>query len=338
MLDMFVTENAKPALSSDKAKKKPLALQQKTIRGSVQCVGVGLHSGQVTTLTLKPSEANQGVVFRRTDLGTSSTDITDIPAVWQNVVESSLCTRIQNAAGTNVSTIEHLMAALAGLEIDNLLIEIDGPEVPIMDGSSAPFIFLLECAGLMELESPRAYIEILKHVTVMEPNGTGMKIASVAPSNRQYKIDCEITFSSQAIGQQNYSLSFSPTSFKNDISRARTFGFLEEVDKMRSMGLALGGSLENSVVVDGDKVMNEDGLRYADEFVRHKVLDCIGDLYLAGYPILGKVETNRSGHALNNRLLRALFADSTAWRLTKPALEEAAAEQNNSPLPESLSA
>ncbi len=301
---------------------------QKTIGTALRCHGIGLHSGKNVTIQLLPAPENHGIVFKRTDLpGARGENL--IPASWQSVQSSQLCTTIQNDHGVKIATIEHLLAALAGLEIDNILIEIDGDEVPIMDGSSAPFVFLLECAGIIEQSEPRRYIEILKPVTVREQNGHGEKSASVHPST-MFSIDCAIEFDNSCIARQSYSAAVNPTSFKNDIARARTFGFLQDVDQMHAAGLGLAGSLENSIVVDGNGVLNEEGLRFKDEFVRHKALDCIGDLYLAGYPILGHVETYRSGHALNNRLLRALFADKTAWRLvTAKAQDAKATEQDN---------
>jgi UDP-3-O-[3-hydroxymyristoyl] N-acetylglucosamine deacetylase len=219
------------------------------------------------------------------------------------------------------------MAALAGLEIDNVLVEIDGPEVPVMDGSAAPFVFLIECAGTIEQDAPRRAIKVLKPVSVGE-NG---KSASLTPDDG-FSMSFAIDFASGAISRQDITIALDPDSFKADISRARTFGFLHEVDQMRAAGLARGGSLDNAIVIQGDQVLNREGLRYVDEFVRHKVLDALGDLYLAGAPIIGHFRGVRSGHALNRRLLEALFADHSAWcfaelprRLTaRPVWEEAA--------------
>lgn len=292
------------------------SLFQRSIQTAVTCHGVALHSGKDVSIRLVPAPANHGIVFKRTDIAATG-DAALIPAVYSNVRSTALCTEVSNANGHGVMTIEHLMAAIAASEIDNLLIEIDGPEVPVMDGSSAPFLFLLECAGIIEQSEPRVYIEVLKPISVSENNGHGPKSAILLPHN-QFHIDCEIDFAASAIGKQQFSLTVTPGSFKNDVSRARTFGFLQDVEKMRAAGLGLGGNLENSVVIDGDRVINPDGLRYSNEFVRHKVLDCVGDLYLAGYPLLARVETYRAGHAMNNQLLRALFADSSAWRLVKP--------------------
>ncbi len=289
--------------------------RQRSIRTPISCLGIGLHSGVKTSMRIKPAPENHGIVFLRTDIPGSAEHKT-VPALWNNVNFTTLCSQISNAHGTTVSTIEHFMAACAALEIDNLLIEIDGGEVPIMDGSAAPFIFLLECAGMAQQQAARRCIQVLKTVTVSEKNGHGYKHASISPCD-DYTMQCSIEFQNTAIGRQEYRLHVSPSSFKNDIARARTFGFFHEVEQMRAQGLALGGSLENSVVLDQDGVMNPGGLRFADEFVRHKILDCIGDLYLAGHPFLGHVETHRSGHGLNNRLLRELFADKSAWRLVE---------------------
>ena len=295
---------------------------QKTIRSAIACHGVGLHSGRNVQMTLRPAPVGHGIVFNRTDWPERG-EAAIIPAAWSLVTNTMLCSQLTNPMGASVGTVEHLMAALAALEIDNIQIDIDGPEVPIMDGSAASFIFLLECAGLLAQNAPRQYLQILKPVSVQEPNGTGIKHANAHPGT-QFSVDCSIDFTHHAIGQQDYRLTLSPTRFKTEIARARTFGFFHEVEQMRAKGLSLGGSLQNAVVVGDDGVMNPDGLRYADEFVRHKLLDTVGDLYLAGYPILGHIETHRSGHGLNNQLLRSIFADSAAWRIvTLPAVAAA---------------
>jgi UDP-3-O-[3-hydroxymyristoyl] N-acetylglucosamine deacetylase len=301
---------------------------QRTIATEISVSGIGLHSGKSVTMRLCPAGENAGITFIRTDL-VQSGDAAVIAATWNNVQNTTLCSQIQNPSGASVSTIEHLMAALAAMEIDNIAIEIDGPEVPIMDGSSAPFLFLLECASPVEQSAWRKYIQILKPTGVAEKNGIGYKHATLTPSSG-FSIDLDIDFPNTIIGKQRYHAIITPTSFKNEISRARTFGFMHEVEQMRANGLGLGGSLENSIVVGDAGVLNPDGLRYNDEFVRHKLLDCVGDLYLAGFPILGHVEAHRTGHGLNNQLLRALFSDSSAWQITQPgALQNSAAEQNN---------
>jgi len=215
---------------------------------------------------------------------------------------------LTNGEGISIGTVEHLMAAFAGAELDNLLVEIDGPEVPIMDGSAAPFLFLIECAGLVEQDAPRRAIKILEPVQV----GDGTRSAALLPDDG-FSMSFEIDFSSKAVSRQDMSLAIDAESFKSELARARTFGFLHDLDRMRAAGLARGGSLDNAVVVSGDAVLNEGGLRYADEFVRHKLLDALGDLYLAGCPIIGHFRGIRGGHNLNRKLLQALFATPEAW-------------------------
>ncbi len=297
---------------SNSAEQQPLVMQQ-TLVSEVSCMGVGLHSGASVTLTLKPAPANSGVRFVRVDLEAGKNEI---QAEYQNVCDTLLCTKIANEHGASVGTIEHLMAAIAALEIDNLLVEIDGPEVPVMDGSSAPFVFLIESVGLREQDAPRRYIEVLKSVS-LELDG---KAVTMEPSSN-FVIDFSIEFASEAIGKQRISFDVSASGFKHRYSKARTFGFLHEVEHLRSMGLARGGSLDNAVVVDGDRVLNETGLRYSDEFVRHKVLDAVGDLYLAGARILGRFTADKAGHQLNNMILHSLLADETAWRWTTKTAE-----------------
>lgn len=280
---------------------------QRTLYGVTQCTGVGVHSGKEVTLRLHPAPEDHGIMFVRTDLAPGKNII---PALWNHVVDTQLCTVIGNEHGATVGTVEHLMAALRALNIDNVRVELDGPEVPIMDGSAAPFVFMIEMAGIREQSEPRQWIEILRPIEV-EHNG---KHAALLPSELpMYNV--EILFKSPLIDRQSYDFALSAAGFKGQISRARTFGFLEEVDQMRKMGLAQGGSLHNAVVISGDQVLNEDGLRYDDEFVRHKLLDAIGDLGLAGAPIRGTFSGYCTGHALNNKLLRALFADRGAWRM-----------------------
>ncbi|HEV2161804.1 MAG TPA: UDP-3-O-acyl-N-acetylglucosamine deacetylase [Stellaceae bacterium] len=275
---------------------------QKTLKAPIHCRGIGLHSGAHVEMTLRPAAPDSGIRFYRSDRNT------EIAADWRNVVDSPLCTTLTNSKGDSVGTIEHLMAALAGLEVDNVMVELDGPEIPAMDGSASPFVFLIECAGLTVQDAPRRVIRVLKPVSV----GTPGKSAVLAPRD-QFAVSFAIDFASSAIRRQELTLSPCPATFKHELSAARTFGFLDEVERMREAGLARGGSLDNAVVVAGDRVLNEEGLRYVDEFVRHKMLDAIGDLYLAGAPLLGHFHGTRSGHALNRQLLAALFADRTAW-------------------------
>lgn len=279
--------------------------KQKTLKAEIGCTGVALHSGRETRLTLKPAAENSGIRICRTDLVNGAREII---VNWDNVVDTRLATTVGNDHGSTVSTVEHLAAALAGCEIDNVLIEVDGPEIPIMDGSSAPFVFLIECAGTVEQSATRTAIKILKPVTV----GDETRSLSILPAN-EFSLAFEIDFDSSAIDRQERTFQRIGADFKSDISRARTFGFDHEVEALRSAGLARGGSLENAVVVSGDKILNEGGLRFDDEFVRHKILDCVGDLYLAGGPVIGEVIASKSGHELNNALLRAVFADDDAW-------------------------
>ena len=290
---------------------------QRTLKQSIGCTGVGMHTGRKARLTLVPAPAGSGIWFRRTDLEGGPL----VAARYDTVQESPLCTTV-GEGDTAVMTIEHLMAALAGLGVDNAVIEIDGPEVPAMDGSAAPFVFLVECAGIEDqAPAPRRYVEVLRPVRVGDANAR----ATLTPSDG-FSIAFDIEFRAAAIGRQRAFFDLKEGSFKHELAAARTFGLYEEVEHLRARGLALGGSLENAVVVSGDKVLNAGGLRYEDEFVRHKMLDSLGDLALAGAPILGHFHGSRSSHALNNRLLHALFADPRAWRLVDGAsLDEAAA-------------
>jgi UDP-3-O-[3-hydroxymyristoyl] N-acetylglucosamine deacetylase len=283
--------------------------RQHTLSGVAQCSGIGLHSGQKITLRLLPAEADTGIVFIRTDLRNGARTIR---ARWDNVVDTQLCTVLGNDHGGKVGTVEHLMAAIGSAGIDNATIEIDGPEVPVMDGSAAPFVFLLEMAGRQAQNAPKREVLIRKPVEVTHKQS---RVALTPDDGLHFSFD--IAFASQAIKTQHYDFELSRMGFKSEISRARTFGFLEEVEMMNKMGLARGGSLENAIVIDGDKIMNEDGLRYGDEFVRHKLLDAIGDMALAGAPLRGHFAGNCSGHALNNKLLRALFADPSAYALVE---------------------
>lgn len=279
---------------------------QRTLKSSIRCTGVGLHTGDKITMELHPAAADTGIVFRRTDVANS---LRDVPARYDYVGSTNMCTTLVNEDGVSVSTVEHLMAALAGCEIDNALVALNGPEVPIMDGSAEPFVFLIECAGTVELDAPRCAIQVLHPVTVRD----GDSMARLEPADG-FSVEFGIDFDSAVIGQQNFVMDVSPDAFKTDISRARTFGFLHEVEALRNAGLGQGGSLDNVIVVDGDEVMNTDGLRFDNEFVRHKVLDCIGDMYLAGGPLIGRFSGIRAGHGLHHKLLETLFAEDAAWR------------------------
>lgn len=281
------------------------AVRQRTFKNAIHCSGITLHHGANVSMTLHPAPAGTGVRFRRSDIRGGDNVI---PASWRNVAGTTMCTTLANADGASVATVEHLLAALSGCGIDNLLVELDGPEVPIMDGSAWPFVFLAECAGTVEQEAPRRAVRILKPVQV----GDGERSARLEPGDG-FSLSFEIAYEDAEIAPQTRVVRLANGSFKSEVSRARTFGFLREVDSLRAAGLARGASLDNAIVVGSRGVMNEGGLRYEDEFVRHKILDSIGDLYLAGGPILGHFHGSRSGHKLNHRLLRALFADPTAW-------------------------
>ncbi len=296
-----------------------VGLYQQTLKRSIHCTGVGLHSGAKVSLRIKPAAVDSGIVFVRTDPRGGHAMI---PARWDHVVDTRLCTVIGNGRGVNVGTIEHLMAALVGTGIDNALIEIDAPEVPIMDGSAAPFVFLIECAGIEQQEALRKVLRVKRRIAV----GDGTRRATLTPGPG-VSFDFEIAFDSAVMAHRTGSFDLAGGTFKQEIARARTFGFLHEVEELRRLGLARGGSLDNAVVISGDSVLNEEGLRYDDEFVRHKILDSIGDLYLAGHRIIGQFHGWRSGHALNNQLLRAMFADASSYELddmTEADLETAA--------------
>lgn len=277
---------------------------QKTLHQEISCKGVGLHSGAAVTMTLRPAPADHGIVFVRTDLKADQV----IPALYDRVVDTRLCTLIANNSGASVGTIEHLMSALRGCGVDNAVIELDGPEVPIMDGSSTPFVEMIDHAGLRTQPQPRRAIQILKEI-VVEENG---KYARLSPANG-FVFGGEIEFAHPSIGRQTYQTKLVNGNFRHDIAAARTFGFAHEVEYLRQQGLARGGSLDNAIVLDDMRIINAEGLRFADEFIRHKLLDAIGDLYLAGGPILGAYDGFKAGHALNNMVLRKLFSTPGAW-------------------------
>ena len=274
---------------------------QQTIAEPVSINGIGLHSGVDVSMKLFPAEADYGIKFVRNDLTNNNV----IDAVWSNVTNTKLSTTVSNQSGASVSTIEHLMSALSGLHIDNIKIEIDGPEVPIMDGSSIKFVDLIDKASIQSLNMKRKILKVKKNIKV-ESNDSSVELKP----NNQFSIDFEIDFPSKIVSKQSCQLQLVNGNYKTDIASARTFGFEKDVDMLRSNGLALGGSLDNAVVVGESKVLNSDGLRFKDEFVRHKILDSIGDLYLAGSPIQGYFYGNKSGHHLNNILLRTLFANN----------------------------
>jgi UDP-3-O-[3-hydroxymyristoyl] N-acetylglucosamine deacetylase len=277
--------------------------RQRTVRDDVSCTGIGLHSGEKVRLTIKPAPPDTGIKFIRKDSSHNRT----IKAHFDNVVDTHLSTTI-GCNGTRVSTIEHLMAAFFGLGIDNARVEIDGPEVPVMDGSAAPFVFLLKSIGIKEQKKPKSFIILKKTLRVQDGN----KSISIYPS-KELKISYTIDFNHPLLKNQKYELHFSGKDFITEISRARTFGFLNDVQALREAGLGLGGSLDNAIIIDDFRILNEDGLRYKDEFVRHKILDFLGDIAILGAPIIGHFVVERSGHSLNQAILKKLIANKKYW-------------------------
>lgn len=281
---------------------------QHTVRSPALFAGVGVHTGAYTRVNVRPAPAGSGIVFVRIDVH----DLDNVvPATGEAVCKTQLGTVIGNAAGVTVATIEHLMAAFAMLGVDNAVVEVDGPEMPIMDGSSLPFVRLLDRCGLRPQEAPRTYVEILEPVEVVD----GDKRGTLKPADG-FEMAFEIVFDTAAIGRQAIDMPMDEAAFREELADCRTFGFLSDVEALRAMGLARGGSMENCVVIDGDRVLNPEGLRRPDEFVRHKALDAIGDLYLLGGPLLGRFEGVCAGHGLNNAVVRALLARPDAWRWT----------------------
>ncbi len=283
-------------------------LKQRTLKKAISATGVGLHNGEKVTLTLRPAAPDTGIVFKRVDLPQTN----EIVATPHAVHDTRMCSALE-ANGARVATVEHLMSALAGLGIDNVYIDVDASEIPIMDGSSGPFVFLLQQAGIAEQSAAKKFIRVKKPVEVIE----GDKWVRFEPFHG-FKIDFTINFNHPVFENSgnNVKIDFAADSYIKEISRARTFGFMHEVEYLRSNGLARGGSLDNAIVLDEYRVLNTDGLRYNDEFAKHKVLDAIGDLYMLGHPILGAFYAYKSGHALNNQLLRALLEDESAWEYT----------------------
>lgn len=282
-------------------------IRQRTLRNAIKATGVGLHTGEKVYLTLCPAPVNAGIVFRRVDLD----PVVEIPARAENVRETTLSTTLI-ANGEKVSTVEHLLSAMAGLGIDNAFIDVSASEVPIMDGSAGPFVFLIQSAGIEEQNAAKKFIRIKRPVTVED----GDKTASFLPFDG-FKVSFSIDFDHPVFRERSphAEIDFSSTSFVKDVSRARTFGFMHEIEYLRSQGLARGGSVDNAIVVDEYRILNQDGLRYDDEFVKHKILDAIGDLYLLGYGVIGEYRAHKSGHALNNAVLRALIAQPDAWEM-----------------------
>ena len=286
-------------------------LQQRTLKSLTRAVGVGLHSGQRVEITLRPAQPDTGIVFRRVDLPQP----VDIPVSAMAVTDTRLASTLSHG-DAKVFTVEHLMSACAGLGVDNLYVDITAEEVPILDGSAASFVFLLQSAGIVLQNAPRRFIRVTQPVEVREGQGAGVKWARLDPYHG-YKLSFEIDFKHPAVDSTGQRVEFdmSTDSYTRDIARARTFGFTKDVEMMRANGLAMGGGLDNAIVMDDYKVLNSDGLRYDDEFVKHKILDAMGDLYLLGKPLLASYSAFRSGHALNNVLLRALLAQPEAWEV-----------------------
>jgi len=282
-------------------------IKQRTLRNAIRATGVGLHTGKKVFLTLLPAPIDTGIVFRRVDLD----PVVEIPARAENVGDTTLSTTLVKD-DVRVSTVEHLLSAMAGLGIDNAFIELSAPEVPIMDGSAGPFVFLIQSAGIAEQQAAKRFIKINRPITVTD----GDKTASFLPFDG-FKVSFTIDFDHPVFRDRTgkAAVDFSSTSFVKEVSRARTFGFMHEIEYLRSQGLAQGGSVDNAIVVDEYRILNEDGLRYEDEFVKHKVLDAIGDLYLLGNSLIGEFKAHKSGHALNNASLRALIADTDAWEV-----------------------
>jgi UDP-3-O-[3-hydroxymyristoyl] N-acetylglucosamine deacetylase len=291
-------------------------LNQRTLKNVIRATGVGLHTGKKVLVTFRPAPPDRGIIFRRVDLD----PVVEIPARAENVGDTSLSTSLMRD-GVRISTVEHLLSAFAGLGIDNAYVDLSAPEVPIMDGSAGPFVFLIQSAGFQEQSEPKRFIRIKKPISVHD----GDKWARFEPFSG-FKVSFAIEFDHPFFQQssKHAEIDFSTTSFVKEVSRARTFGFMREVEWLRGRNLALGGSLDNAVVVDDYRVLNEDGLRYEDEFVKHKILDAIGDLYLLGHSLIGAFHGHKSGHELNNQLLRKLLATQSAWELvTFKKVEEA---------------
>ncbi len=280
-------------------------IYQRTLKNVIRATGVGLHTGEKVYLTLRPAAADTGIIFRRVDLDKP----VEIPATPENVGDTTLSTTLIKD-GVRISTVEHLLSAMAGLGIDNAYIDLNAAEVPIMDGSAGPFVFLIQSAGIEEQKAPKRFIRIKRKIRLED----GDKWVQFEPFDG-FKVAFSIDFDHPAFneGKQQAEIDFSTTSFVKEVSRARTFGFMNQIETLRSKNLALGGTLDNAIVMDGYRVLNEDGLRYADEFVKHKILDSIGDLYLLGHSLIGAFSGHKSGHELNNKLLCALLAEEDAW-------------------------
>ncbi|MBL8439270.1 MAG: UDP-3-O-acyl-N-acetylglucosamine deacetylase [Zoogloeaceae bacterium] len=282
-------------------------IKQRTLKTIVTATGVGLHGGRKVTLSLRPAAPDTGIVFCRTDLD----PVVEMPANPYSVVDTRMCSGLQQG-DVKVGTVEHLMSALAGLGIDNAWVDVDAPEIPILDGSAGPFVFLIQSAGIVEQPAPKRFLRVKKLVEYVE----GDKWVRLAPYDG-FRLEFSIVFNHPAIDRTGTQVcvDFAEQAYTRDVARARTFGFMQEVEYLRDHGLAQGGSLDNAIVMDEYRVLNADGLRYADEFVKHKVLDAIGDLYLVGHPLLAAYSAHKAGHALNNQILRVLLEDASAWEI-----------------------
>ena len=288
-------------------------LKQRTLKSVVSTTGVGLHTGAKVRLSLRPAAAGTGIVFRRVDL-VPAVDIPASPAAVRDTRMSSCLIADTPQGEARISTVEHLMSAFAGLGVDNAFVDVSAEEIPILDGSAAPFVFLIQSVGLAEQDAPKTFVRVKNRIEIREGEGATLKWARLEPFNG-FKLGFSIDFNHPAVDRtgQSATVDFADTPYTREVARARTFGFMQDVETLRANGLALGGSMDNAIVMDEFRILNGNGLRYADEFVKHKILDAVGDLYLLGHPIIGAYQAHKSGHALNNRLLRALIADSNAW-------------------------
>lgn len=296
-------------------------IKQRTLDHAIRCSGIGLHSGRKIELVLNPAAVDTGIVFVRSDLGI------EIKGHVSSVVDTTLCTTIGHGEAS-ISTVEHIMSALSGLGIDNARIEVDGAEVPVMDGSASPFIFLIQCAGIVEQDAVKKVLRIKKRVSIEDGN----KSCALYPASG-FRVSYLLDYVHPLLSNCKVSFDFSRQAYAREVSRARTFGFIHEVEALQKAGLALGGSMDNAVVLDKYGVLNEGGLRYADECARHKVLDTVGDLFLAGYPIVGAFEGERSGHAMNCQLVEALLADESAWSIEELEAPKTQPEQIDASIP-----
>jgi UDP-3-O-[3-hydroxymyristoyl] N-acetylglucosamine deacetylase len=288
-------------------------LKQRTLKSAISTTGVGLHTGEKVKLSLRPAAPNTGIVFCRTDLH-PAVAIHAAPDAVRDTRMSSCLIADTPAGQVRVSTVEHLMSALSGLGVDNAYVDVSAPEIPILDGSAAPFVYLIQSAGIEEQNAAKKFVRVKKTIEIREGEGSNLKWAKLMPFEG-FKLTFGIDFNHPAVDKtgQAATVDFAETPYTRDVARARTFGFMQDVETLRSRGLALGGSLDNAIVMDEYRVLNSEGLRYDDEFVKHKILDAVGDLYLLGHPIIGAYDAHKSGHDLNNKLLRALLADSSAW-------------------------